>query len=342
MFTTGQSHYCKFELDMTTAEMRDLLEGRQVGIYFLSVLLGAAIAILVPGTAAWESAINPALALMLFVTFLQVPIAELGRAFRAVRFIGVLLLTNFVMVPILVAILIQFTPPEPMVRLGVLLVLLTPCVDYVVTFAHLGRADAKLLLTSTPALLIVQMLLLPAYVGVLLGDDASRLVQAGPFVHAFVWLIAIPLVLAAGFQLWARRSGIGTRTTSVLALLPVPATALALFVVIASVVPQLEQAINAALAVAPIYVAFAAIAPLIGWQMSRLFKLEAEAGRAIAFSGATRNSLVVLPLALAVPGAVPLLPAIIVTQTIVELLASLIYIRAIPRLGPASTPSMEV
>src|SRR5690606_17376063 len=35
--------------------------------------------------------------------------------------------------------LTQFLPPEPLVRLGVLLVLLTPCIDYVVTFAHLGR-----------------------------------------------------------------------------------------------------------------------------------------------------------------------------------------------------------
>lgn len=47
--------------------------------------------------------------------------------------------------------------------------------------------------------------------------------------------------------------------------------------------------------------------------------LDAPAGRAIAFSAATRNSLVVLPLAFAVPGAMPLLPAIVVAQTMVEL-----------------------
>ena len=37
--------------------------------------------------------------------------------------------------------------------------------------------------------------------------------------------------------------------------------------------------------------------------------------------------------ALAVPGAIPLLPAVIVTQTLVELVASLIYIRLMPLLG---------
>jgi ACR3 family arsenite efflux pump ArsB len=55
--------------------------------------------------------------------------------------------------------------------------------------------------------------------------------------------------------------------------------------------------------------------------------------RAVAFSAATRNSLVVLPLGLAVPGAVPVLPAIIVTQTLVELLSELIYVRFMPKIG---------
>lgn len=244
-----------------------------------------------------------------------------------------MLVTNFVIVPLLVAILIQFAPNDPMIRLGVLLVLLCPCIDYVVTFAHLGRADAKLLLASTPALLIVQMLLLPVYLRLFLGADASRLVQAGPFLHAFLWLIAIPLALAFIVQLWARRSVIGERASISLGLLPVPATALVLLIVIAAVVPQLGQAIGAALRVTPIYIAFAILAPLLGWGVSRVAKLDAEAGRAMAFSAATRNSLVVLPLALAVPGAVPLLPAIIVAQTLVELVAELVFIRAIPRLG---------
>ncbi|MHB1207915.1 MAG: arsenic resistance protein, partial [Rhodospirillaceae bacterium] len=246
-------------------------------------------------------------------------------------------LTNFLVVPLLVAMLIQFAPSDPMIRLGVLLVLLCPCIDYVVTFSHLGRADAKLLLASTPALLIVQMLLLPVYLGLFLGDDASRLVHARPFLHAFVWLIAVPLTLAVLVQFWARRSIVGECVSSLLGLLPVPATGLVLLVVIAAMMPQLGQAISAALHVAPLYIVFAVVAPLLGWGVSRIASLDAAAGRALAFSSATRNSLVVLPLALAVPGAVPLLPAIIVTQTLVELFASLIYIRAIARFGAAKS-----
>jgi ACR3 family arsenite transporter len=53
----------------------------------------------------------------------------------------------------------------------------------------------------------------------------------------------------------------------------------------------------------------------------------------VSFSAATRNSLVVLPLAFAVPGGVPMLPAVIVTQTIIELVSELLYVRWIPRLS---------
>jgi len=318
-------------------QLRDILETRQIAIYLCAVVLAAATALLIPGTTTLEAAINPALALMLYVTFLQVPLAELRRAFGQIRFLLALLLANFGVIPLLAAGLIQFLPDDPMIRLGVLLVLLTPCIDYVVTFAHLGRADARLLLAATPALLLVQMLLLPAYLSVFLGENAAKLVQVGPFVHAFVWLIAIPLALAVGTQWWATRNAAGSRMASTLGLLPVPATALVLFVVIAAVVPQLGTALGTALAVIPIYIVFALTAPLLGWLVSRAFRLDTKAGRSIAFSTGTRNSLVVLPLALAVPGAVPILPAIIVTQTLVELLSELVYVRLIAKLGADSS-----
>ncbi|MBP3981279.1 arsenic resistance protein [Acidovorax sp. JG5] len=316
--------------------IRDQLENRQVAIYFCTVAVAMVIAKLVPGTDRLESAINPALALMLFVTFLQVPLAELGHALTRIRFLTALLFTNFLLVPLLVAVLIQFLPADPLIRLGVLLVLLTPCIDYVVTFSHLGRADARLLLASTPALLVAQMLLLPLYLRIFLGESASGLVQVGPFVHAFMWLIVVPLALAAAVQLWAKKSASGARVSGVLGLLPVPATALVLFVVIVAVVPQIGAAIDAAISVVPLYVAFAVAAPVLGWLTSRVFKLDAPAGRSIAFSAGTRNSLVVLPLALAVPGAIPILPAVIVTQTLIELAAQLVYVRVLSRLGASA------
>lgn len=94
-------------------------------------------------------AINPALAVILFVTFLQLPVASLGRAFRNRRFFAPVLSTNFIAVPLMVALIIPFAPPDLLVRMGILCVLICPCIDYVVTFAHLGRGDARLVLAAT-------------------------------------------------------------------------------------------------------------------------------------------------------------------------------------------------
>lgn len=312
---------------------REFLERRQIVIYFAAVAAAALAATLAPALGVLEMAINPALAVMLFATFLQVPLAELGRAFRQLRFMVALLAANFVVIPLIVLLLIQVLSPDPLIRLGVLIVLLAPCIDYVVTFSHLGRADARGLLAATPLLLGAQMLLLPIYLGVMLGPDSGGLIKIEPFVHAFVWLIVVPLLLAGLVQFWARASRTGSQVSSLLGLLPVPATALVLFIVICAVVPQLDTARESALQVVPTYIAFAVLAPIAGLIVGRVFRLPAAGTRAVAFSAATRNSLVVLPLGLAVPGAVPILPAIIVTQTLVELLSELVYIRLMPKAG---------
>jgi ACR3 family arsenite efflux pump ArsB len=107
---------------VNTQNVRETLETRQISIYFGIVVLAAVFALLVPRTTVLEIGINPALALMLFVTFLQVPLADLAQAFSRIRFLAALLTANFLVVPLLVAGLIQFLPADPMVRLGVLLI----------------------------------------------------------------------------------------------------------------------------------------------------------------------------------------------------------------------------
>ena len=104
-------------------DTRDALEQRQIPIYFAAVALAAVAAWALPGTGVLERAINPALALMLYVTFLQVPLAELRRAFGQVRFLAALMTANFIVVPLLVWALLQFLPADPLLRLGALLVL---------------------------------------------------------------------------------------------------------------------------------------------------------------------------------------------------------------------------
>lgn len=85
------------------------------------------------------------------------------------------------------------------------------------------------------------------------------------------------------------------------------------------------------LPVIPVYVTFVLLAPLMGIVAARLFALPASTARAVTFSASTRNSLVVLPLALALPEDVRGLAAtVVILQTLIELVAELLYVRLIP------------
>ncbi|MBM7501191.1 ACR3 family arsenite efflux pump ArsB [Brachybacterium muris] len=64
-------------------------------------------------------------------------------------------------------------------------------------------------------------------------------------------------------------------------------------------------------------------------------RLDTTSTRAVMFSVATRNSLVVLPLALALPDALAITPLAVVTQTLVELIAMVILVRIVPAVVPS-------
>ncbi|MDR6775586.1 bile acid:sodium symporter [Azospirillum sp. BE72] len=318
------------------ANSRATLENNQVAIYFAAVAAGVLVAVAMPSNT-WGAAINPALAALIYVTFLQVPLGELRQSLANGRFLLALLAVNFVVVPCVVFALVSLLPGDQWaVRLGALLVLLAPCIDYVVVFTHLGRGDAKLVLAATPVLLLVQMLLLPVYLGLFVGAEATALMRLGPFLEAFALFIAVPLVLAGATQAWAARTGAGKAAADTMAWLPVPLMAMVLFLVVAAVAPDVAAHARAVALVVPVFIAFALVMPYAGRAVARLLGLEAEAARAVVFSGSTRNSLVVLPLAFAVPDTAALVPAAVVTQTLVELVAMLVYVRWVPRLVPTA------
>ena len=88
----------------------------------------------------------------------------------------------------------------------------------------------------------------------------------------------------------------------------------------------------------PVFVAFAAVLAVVGAMTARVFRLDRPAGIALAFSGATRNSLVVVPLALAVPEAYAIAAVVVVSQTLVELVAEVVFVRVVPRLVRRTIP----
>ncbi|RMI07044.1 arsenic resistance protein [Cellulomonas triticagri] len=322
-------------------DARGWAERHQVGLYLAAIGLGALVGVLVPGAAAAEVAITPVLGVLLYATFLGVPFAAVGRALRDGRFLGAVLALNFVVVPVVVWLLSRPVAGDDAVLLGVLLVLLTPCVDYVVVFTGLAGGAADRLLAAAPVLMVAQLVLLPGYLLLMAGPEAVAVVEVGPFVEAFVVLIAVPLAAAAATQALARRSRVAARVQAGVLALMVPLMVATLGVVVASQAAGVGAHLGRLAPVVPVLAGFALVMALVGAGAGRVLPLDVPARRALLMSGVTRNSLVVLPLALALPAGAALAPVVVVTQTLVELVVMVLAVRLVPRLVPARAATTD-
>lgn len=70
----------------------------------------------------------------------------------------------------------------------------------------------------------------------------------------------------------------------------------------------------------------------LGSGVGRAARLGIHQRRSLVFSGITRNSLVILPLVLALPAEYSLTPLVVVTQTLIELLIMVLLINVVPRI----------
>ncbi|HIT75907.1 MAG TPA: arsenic resistance protein [Candidatus Avipropionibacterium avicola] len=316
--------------------MTTWLQRRQVALYLGALVLGTLLGLGLPGLAAPAAlVINPCLGLLLYVTFLGLPFAQIPRALQDWRFLLVVLAVNFVAVPLVVFALSRFIAHDQVLLVGVLFVLLTPCVDYVIVFTGLAGGARDRLLAAAPLLMVAQMVLLPVLLRIFVGAEFVAAVDLTPFLTAFVTLVVLPLVAAGLTQVAAARTRIATRWADLAGTAMVPLMALTLVVVVASQISAVRAQLGALLPVTGVYLAFAAVMVGVATVVARLTHLEPPAARAVVFSGVTRNSLVVLPLVLALPAVFSLAPLVVITQTLVELVVMVAMVRLVPVLVPS-------
>lgn len=314
------------------------MQRHQIVLYLIAIVFGAVLGLQVSSVRpSLEASINPFLGLLLYATFLSLPLTKLLVSFRDLRFMAVLGLVNFVLVPAIVFILTRFIADDQALLYGVLLVLLAPCIDYVIVFAGIAGGDSTRLLAATPLLLLLQVLLVPAYMFLIAGSDTLALIDPKPFLRALLGLIVVPFIAAFLTQLLMKRFAFAVRIGSWADYLMVPLMMGTLLSVVGSQINAVaSQFQNLATAIA-LFVVFVAVMAAISTAVGKLFHLETAPLRAVTFSGVTRNSLVVLPLALALPPELSLASAVVVSQTLVELVGMLVLIQLVPRFVTAKS-----
>lgn len=308
------------------------LERRQVWIYLAAIVAGLSAGSLWPAAKpVSEALLWPLLILLLYVTFVQVPLLHLSAAFFDHRFSAAMLLGNFLVLPALVWALLAWLPDDPALRLGVLLVLLVPCTDWFITFSQLGGGDVPRAIAATPVNLLLQLLLLPVYLFLMAPGEMTA--GLGP---AQVWpallVVLTPLALAALSERWIEARAERASLRARLAWWPVPLLGGVVFLIAAAQASAVRDALWLMPAVVPLFLVFLLFAALAAKVLARAFALTADRGRTLAFSFGTRNSFVVLPFALTLPPGWEAAAVVIVVQSLVELFGMVFYLWWVPRL----------
>lgn len=309
----------------------------QIALYLGALLVGGAVGTALPhADRGFASAVNPVLALLLYATFLGIPLRGALGTLRDRRFLATVAVVNFVLAPLVAWLVTRPVAGDDVLLVGALFVLLTPCIDYVIVFTGLAGGAADRLLAVAPLLMLAQMVFLPVFLWVFLGEDVVAEFDAAPFIEAFVVLILLPLCAAGLTQAVSGRTG--RRVRAAVGGAMVPLMMLTLAVVVASQIAEVNRQWSTLIRVVPVYAAFAVVMTAVGWVAGRGARTDVPGRRAVVFTGVTRNSLVVLPLVLALPAGYALAPLVVVTQTLVELVVMVILVRVVPLLLPVSAP----
>ncbi|WP_448856350.1 hypothetical protein [Corynebacterium camporealensis] len=234
------------------------------------------------------------LGLLMWTTFMALPLRGLRIDWSLLRWcVGI----NLLLAPVVAFAVTRLLNDAPMATVA-FLVLIAPCVDYVVVFNRIAGGSANLL-QVTPVLLAVQMLAF----ALLLPGLADPVI----FIQPFVLLIVLPFIAAWFLQRYDPAATIADKAMNPLLIAVV-------LLILVTYAPELNTSY---LGLSGVYALFALCMWGGTYTLTTIAKTKQPTAIATTFSGVTRNSLVVLPVLMALP--IDNVPAIVVTQTLVEL-----------------------
>lgn len=212
----------------------NLLEKLYTLIIFLAVTAGIGIGQVELIRDNAESFIVPLLVAMLYITFLQIPIEEIKKAFKNIKFTYTSVIINFVWTPILAWLLAMvFLGDNPALYIGFIMLMVTPCTDWYLIFTGIAKGNVALSTAILPLNLILQVILLPIYL--LIFDGTTGVIELSFLVESILIVLFIPLVIAFLTKMFLRnKQQLRENLISNLSVMPIIFLSLAIVAMFAS------------------------------------------------------------------------------------------------------------
>ncbi|NCO84590.1 MAG: arsenic resistance protein, partial [Nitrospirae bacterium] len=131
--------------------------------------------------------------MMMYPAMANIKFEDLGKATRSPKQLLIVAFFNYAIAPFFMLLLAKiFLSSEPDLYTGLVLYGLAPCIAMVIVFTYLSAGNGPLAIILVALNSIIQMLLIPVYAKLLLGD-----------VHFDVWVVGESVVLYLGLPLIA-------------------------------------------------------------------------------------------------------------------------------------------
>lgn len=292
-------------------------------LYALIILSAAAIGIFVGQIDAIqanaERFIVPLLVLMLYITFLQIPLQKAKQAFKNTKFSSVSLLMNFVWTPLLAWFLASlFLGDQPALYIGFIMLMVTPCTDWYLIFTGIAKGNLALSTAILPVNLFLQVLLLPFYL--LLFGGTAGVVELSFLAESVFAVLLLPLLLAiATKRLLKSRKWFSGISQPLFSALPVVFLSLAIAAMFASQGALLLDNLESMwLLFIPILLFFT-VNFIVGQKTGQLMKFSYEDKVSLNLTTLARNSPIALAIALTAFPDQPLIALTLVIGPLLEL-----------------------
>jgi ACR3 family arsenite transporter len=141
---------------------------------------------------------------MMYPAMTNIRLNEVGTAVRSPRQLVVLLGFNYLVAPFVMLILANIFVRDPELHTGLVLYGLAPCIAMVIIFTYLAKGNAPMALVFVALNSVVQMLLIPVYARLLIGNVAF---DVWVVAESVVLYLGLPLVLGVLTRYLATRRG---------------------------------------------------------------------------------------------------------------------------------------
>lgn len=133
------------------------------------------------------------LILLLYVLFLSIDISKLNESLKNYKYTMVSVVINFIITPIIAYCLgIIFFIDSIEIRIGLLMLLVTPCTDWYLVFTKLSKGNVMLNLSILPLNLILQIVLMPLYLYLFLDSEIH--IEVIDLAQSMIFVLFIPFI----------------------------------------------------------------------------------------------------------------------------------------------------